>query len=490
MSLLALDIGSSSIKGALLAVDESDREATGVVVGPTSAEPFPSPVTGLPPGYFEVAPPRIVAACQRVMERVVAESPANFSPVTAVVSCGQMGGVILVDQQGVARSNYLSWRDQRAVQTGATSGQAGNSPSFFDEYRQRLTADDWLKLGREVQPGSALTLLSWLAHHHQLDRSGQLGPMSLGDYVWRQLAGGRHGIARTQANGWLDLSSGQLHTDLFERLGIADLNWPQVMDERQVMGLWNATSKQVSHAIPVYSCVGDHPCALMGTRLETAELSINVSTGSQVSRLSDLFQPGPYQTRPYFAGQLLNTITHLPAGRSLNVLIDFMTEWQRASGDLRADPWDYVIEQSAQFSDRAAIDRAAIDGSPSGGLGVDLAFFAGPVGERGSISGITTENFTVGQLFAAAFESMAENYERLTLRLCPQRDWSRLVLSGGLIQRVPQLRRRIVQRLSRPKAASAEPALDATEADCEYRLALTTEETLTGLGQLYREMAG
>ncbi|MFM8251789.1 MAG: sedoheptulokinase [Planctomycetota bacterium] len=504
MSLLALDIGSSSIKAALLELDEAAaQDASGVVVGPTSAEPFPGPVTGLPPGYFEVAPQPIVAACRRVMERVLAESPAGFSPVTAVVSCGQMGGVILVDRQGVARSNYLSWRDQRAVQTVGRTGRAAGSPSFFDQLRQRLTADDWLNLGRELQPGSALTMLSWLASHQQLDRSGEVGPLSLGDYVWRQLAGGRHGIARTQANGWLNLSTGQLHRDLFERLEIAALNWPLVIDEHQATGTWSEASQHVRREIPVYSCVGDHPCALMGTRLEPGELSINVSTGSQVSRLSDLFQPGPYQTRPYFAGQLLNTITHLPAGRSLNVLIDFMTEWQRASGGPPADPWDYVIDQAQRASEREASERAAGERDASErdssewaagerdvseGLGVDLAFFAGPLGECGSITGITTENFHVGDLFAAAFESMAKNYDQMAARLCPQRDWSRFVLSGGLIQRVPLLRHQIIQRLSKQPGTSA--ALDAGTLDCEYRLALSTEETLTGLGQLYRKIAG
>ena len=129
-----------------------------------------------------------------------------------------------------------------------------------------------------------------------------------------------------------------------------------------------------------------------------------------------------------------------------------------------------------------------------------LAFFAGPLGDRGSISGITTENLTVGHLFAGAFDAMAENYQQLVRRLCPQRDWSRIVLSGGLVQRIEQLREGIIRRLSErpgPDAdrttdadADSSNRLDAARGQVEYRLALNAEETLTGLGQLYGGAAG
>jgi hypothetical protein len=63
-------------------------------------------------------------------------------------------------------------------------------------------------------------------------------------------------------------------------------------------------------------------------RLE--ELSVNISAGAQASLLTSRFQPGGYQTRPYFDGLYLNTVTHIPAGRSLGILLDLLCELAKA----------------------------------------------------------------------------------------------------------------------------------------------------------------
>ena len=75
-----------------------------------------------------------------------------------------------------------------------------------------------------------------------------------------------------------------------------------------------------------------------------AELSLNISTGSQVSLLTETPLPGNYQTRPYFAGRFLNTITHLPAGRSLNALVELLGELALAEGHVLRDPWSTISE--------------------------------------------------------------------------------------------------------------------------------------------------
>lgn len=188
------------------------------------------------------------------------------------------------------------------------------------------------------------------------------------------------------------------------------------------------------------------------------ELSLNISTGSQVSQRTAAWRPGAFQSRRYFFGDWLNTVTHLPAGRSLNVLIDLLTELAAAEGIVLRDPWGSLMRKVADAADSD--------------LDVDLSFFAGPLGDRGRIDGITTANLTAGGLFHAAFRSMADNYARCAEWLDPDGSATSVVLSGGLTKSAPVLRRMIAERFDRP----------LREADAE--------ETLLGLLRLARMANG
>ena len=86
------------------------------------------------------------------------------------------------------------------------------------------------------------------------------------------------------------------------------------------------------------------------------------------------------------------------------------------------------------------------------------------MGDHGAITNAREENLTVGHLFRAAFEGMADNYARCARRICPAGDWQRLVFSGGVALKTPQLRQLICERLGQ-----------------EHRLAPSEEDTLLGL---------
>jgi sugar (pentulose or hexulose) kinase len=193
--------------------------------------------------------------------------------------------------------------------------------------------------------------------------------------------------------------------------------------------------------LELFGAYGDQQCALRGAGLAREELSLNASTGSQVSLRTSRFQPGPYQTRKYFSGDWLNTVTHLPAGRSLNVLVDLLTELARAEGIALRNPWEYIQREASEVQTTE--------------LQVDLAFFAGPLGSTGGIQQITTDNLTIGNLFHAAYRAMAENYAHCADWLDPARSWKSVVLSGGLTQTAPVLRSHIQQRFTVPIHESA-----------------------------------
>lgn len=429
MQCLGLDIGSSSIKGAVL-------DLAGEHIGQTITRPFPAVLPARMPGAVEVSPTTIVERAGEVIDELLQSSPDAQS----LWCCGQMGGTILVDADGAPLSNYLSWRDQRTLQADA------NGRTTLDEIRRRWPAELLTSLGNELQPGSTTSLLFWLSEHGQLPAGAM--PATVADFVIGRLCGTLPRMHVTHAIGMLDLGTGQWHREAFDRLGLGSLRLPELSHQLEQVG-------RLIHAggsLPVYGAYGDQQCALYGARLQRDELSLNISTGSQVSMRMGSFQPGRYQTRMFFEGDWLNTITHLPAGRSLNVIVDLLTELTTAEGITLRNPWEHILRKTAAIKDNS--------------LEVDLAFFAGPLGDSGNIRQITTENLTVGHLFHAAFRSMADNYAHCADWLDEQRRWESIVLSGGLTQSAPVLKELVQQRFTAPLRESS------------------GEETLLGLMQL------
>jgi sugar (pentulose or hexulose) kinase len=414
MRCIGLDIGSSSIKGGILNLE------TGAVEH-TERAPFPEPIAGRAPGVHEVCADAVVEATREILEALLRQAPdARQLRVSS-----QMGGVLLLGADGRPLTNYLSWRDQRA-----TKPLAGGTAALLDELRTAWTDAQFEQLGKELKPGSATTLLHWLARHGRLPAAAT--PVTIGDYVVAALCQGPARMHPTNAIGLIDLRTGDWHHEAFAAAGIGGLAWPELAGEVEPVG-------QIAIAgavLEAFAAIGDQQAALFGIDLAPSELSINCSTGSQVSRITRGFEPGDCQTRAWFGGAFLNTVTHIPAGRSLSVLEALLTALPRAAGIEVPHSWSLIAE--------------ATDAADGGGLTCDLSFFSSAMGDRGRIEGITTENLTVGNLFCAAFDFMADSYLACSLRLAETPSWTRLAVSGGLVQAFPALRRRLAARFPLP----------------------------------------
>ena len=429
VSLVAVDIGTSTVKAAVLDLETlSLRHVTGV--------PFPPPLAGRPRLFHEVDPQVVVNSVKALIAGLLRLAP----DCSGIVMCGQMGGLILVDDRGEPQSNYVSWQDQRLLMPHPSGGR-----SYFDALRWRLSPERQVQLGREISPGHTSAILFWLKEAGQRVSQGLYGS-SLADFVVANLCRTPPAANATICVGMLDFQTGDWHRDVFAELGIEEFAWPALRDFREPVG----TLQDGASAAPCYTAVGDHQCALAGAFLREGELSLNISTGSQVSLLTRKYLPGDYQTRPYFDGLFLNTITHIPAGRALNVLLRLLRELTEAQElDLR-DPWPYITREASRVVDSD--------------LRVDLAFFSGPVGERRCMSNISEANLTIGHVYHAAFRNMADNYSRCAARLAHSGVWNDLALSGGLVRKIGVLRGLIVEAFR-----------------CLYRIAPSTEDTLLGL---------
>jgi len=433
MRCIGLDIGSSSIKGGILDL-ETGR------VAPIERTAFPDPVPGPVPGAHEVPVDAILAATRKVLASLLRQAPeARQLRVSS-----QMGGMVLLDPRGRPLTHYLSWRDQRTL-----APAPGRTVPLLEDLRGAWTDTQFEQLGKELKPGSTTALLHWLARQGRLPAGAT--PVTIGDCVVAALCEAPPRMHRTNAIGLMDMRADDWHHAAFAAARIDGLRWPDLAQETETLGRTTIAGQ----TLDVFAAIGDQQAALFGIDLAPGELSINCSTGSQVSRITPVFQPGDCQSRAWFGGEYLNTITHIPAGRSLTVLESLLTELPRAAGLALPESWRLIA--------------AATETASASGLAVDLGFFASAMGDRGGITGITTENLTVGALFCAAFDFMADSYLACARRLAATPDWQRLAISGGLIQAFPALRRRLADRFDLPMRDAAEQ-----------------EETLTGLLKLAR----
>jgi sugar (pentulose or hexulose) kinase len=430
MSFLGIDLGTSFLKGAVLDVERHK-------LGHVRRKPFPEPISNRDPLGCEFSPNAILTAFRALIDELAPLAP----DCEGIILSTQMHGLVLMNEHRDAVSNCLTWRDQRAM-TQHPSG----SGSYFDAIVEHTTGDELRQLGNELEPARPLCFLFWFKEQGTLV-PGSI-PASLADFVISAISGDSPGVDATNASayGAFNLETSDWHRGLISKLGLDHLAWPRIRKQGEVAGYLRVGSRLV----PVYAPVGDAQAALAGSLLSSEELSLNIATGAQVSRLTDQLCLGDYQTRPYFDGQFLNTFSYPPAGGALNVLIGLLTELARKQRVTLADPWENIT--------------AAVNKVTDTDLAVDLNFFPSPEGRCGKIDGIRADNLSIGHLFRAAFRGMADSYYRCALKLWPDRTWNKLVLSGGLACKMQALREEIQKRFA-----------------TGYRLTPEAEDTLFGL---------
>ena len=430
MSFLGIDLGTSFIKGAVLNLESRRLEQV-------RRAPFPSPLADANPLLCEVDPKAMVNA----VRALIAELAPHAPDCEGIVMCSQMHGLVLMNARGEAESNCITWRDQRALMPHP-SGEG----SYFEILTRRLDPKHVHQLGNELDPGRPICYLFWF--NEQGNLAAGLTPASVPDFVISALCGSPVGAEVTNAAAYsaLNLESIGWHEEAIARLGLDHLQWPSLRKQGELAGYFKLNGKLV----PCYAPVGDYQCALAGALFGADEISMNIATGSQISRMMPALTLGDYQTRPFFDGKFLITFTGLPAGRSLNVLVDLLSEVARAQGVELRDPWKWIAQAAAEAADT--------------NLDVDLNFFGPPRLGRDKSPTFAGSNLTAGQLFRAAFMHMADSNFDHALRLWPERGWKNLLFSGGLACKLEVLREIIQKRFA-----------------TGYRIAPFDEDTLFGL---------
>lgn len=190
MPLIALDVGTSYIKGAVV-------EPESLEVKHIHRVPFPDPLPNLPPLFFEVDPGQIIATVRGVVSHLLPRAPG----CSGIVMCGQRGCLILVNGRGEPLSNYISWKDQRALMS-----HSSGAGSHFEVMKQRLSPQEQRQLGNEVRPSLPICFLSWFAEQKQ-SLPSQTIAAALTDFVVANLCDSPPETELTNAVGALNLET-------------------------------------------------------------------------------------------------------------------------------------------------------------------------------------------------------------------------------------------------------------------------------------------
>lgn len=260
-------------------------------------------------------------------------------------------------------------------------------------------------------------------------------------------------VTNACASGMYDLRERDWSGNILSRLQLDGLRLPAVMRKMGPVGEMCANGRH----IPVFCAVGDLQAAVLGTELQPDEIMINIATGSQIIRPTSTLELGNHETRAYFDDEYLQTITRIPAGRSLARLAVFFQDIGKRLFDQEipsAELWRRLLEAASALED-------------SQGMTVDLHFFDGKENGRfGSIEGITGSNLDFAHIMHAAYEGMAQLYCRLYQQMACK-GVKGVCLAGGVSKKTELMRRMIAQAFGMP-----------------VRVAQTEESALNGLAKL------
>jgi xylulokinase len=354
-SLLGIDLGTSSVKVVVFALDGSIRGLG------TAEYPILTPSVG----YAEQEPEdwwrATVLAVRQAMDK------AGKPDVSGIGFSGQMHGFVLIGRDRRALGRAIIWADQRTA-------------NLLPEI-ESILGTDLKKCGTAPAAGFLIATLFWLQRHQPELLDQALTLVMPKDYIRLKITG-ELGTDESDASatGIFDVERRSWADDLIKRLKLPRSIFPVTHRSVELVGHLTkdaAAELGLAPGIPVSVGSSDQPAQAVGNGLIDPPLgSVTIGTGGQV------FVP---LSQPLLDPKLrLHTFCHAPRDR-----------WYLLGAMLSAGMalrWLRTILGSDRFS-YAEMDRAAADIEP-GCEG--LTFLPYIVGERSPIMDARAKGGFVG----------------------------------------------------------------------------------------------
>lgn len=408
MRYIVIDVGSSFIKSAIIDLKEFTILADNRIKSPARQ-------LDINPYAYEVAAHRYTLIVKRIIDNYL----LSFDDVEGVFLATQMHGFVYSTDH--EQDLYISWQDQRCLDLSSST-----NISFIEELKSIVPSKEMKSSGVYFKPSLGICNLYAKTKREKLPLSGTL--YTLGSFLIMELTG--HNIchlSNAAPLGIVDIQAKSWNEKLMSKLGFQNITLPEIApNDFFICGTYSNHGKTVN----IYPDYGDQQVSLYGCFAEAGEAIINVATAAQVSCEVNDLRFGNYETRPYFGHQYIHTVSNMPAGRGLDVLVKFVEHLTNEFAGVSltaAEIWNTIRNVTKDNSN---------------GLIVDMSIFPSPDhprGDRGSINHISPRNLTLGNLFAAVFQNMAETYWRHLKTIMPSEHLTGIVCAGGVSWRSPAL---------------------------------------------------
>lgn len=366
MKTLGLDIGTTSISAVVF------EDKTGVLAARTYKND--SFLDGKP--WERIQDPLKI---RTTAMSVVNELLTIFPDVGAIGVTGQMHGILYLDTQGRPVSPLYIWQDGR----GSLPYDAAQS---WTAYLSEAT-------GYPLSTGYGLVTHAYNLRHGLVPEAA-VKLCTIHDYLAMDLAGKTVPVTDptdAASLGMYDLKSRQFDPEALRKAGIDPAMLPEVASDPYL-----GTGRL---GIPVFNAIGDNQASFLGsTEGRTDVLLVNMGTGGQISVYSpEYLETDTLETRPFPDGGWLLVGASLCGGRSYALLETFFRETVK-------------MVTGEEVSAYEAMDKALENTAPENVPSVSTLFQGTRQDSslRGSITGLTPDNFTPVHLLHGLMQGMAD----------------------------------------------------------------------------------
>lgn len=418
MVYIAIDIGSTYIKSSLL--DPKTGE-----ISCRNRAAVSQKISYENPLRFEVEMGGIMDSVMGILSGYTSVR----RDIAGILFSTQQHGFVYTDP-AFPGDRYVSWQDARCLEPIDETGE-----SVLSMLQKRISLEKMRPTGVYLKPALGMCNLYALIR----ERGGKITPgaklYTLGSYIIEKLTGNNvcH-VMNAAPIGLADIYNGCWYQELIDELGFGGIEFPKLATDLSVCGYYEADGQRIA----VYPDTGDVQTCIHGGGAQEGDVAVNMATAGQVCmvhRMASIGRGDPryYEIRPHFDGLYCHTISRMPSGRNMEVLVELL-----------ADAGRKVFGQDLSVAEIWKKLGSCGSAEDTQGLMVDTSFYETPEHlADGSIQHINRANLTLENLFGAAYADLGRayaHYIRMMEDAVGQKA-ARLVFCGGAIRNNPMIQR-------------------------------------------------